>query len=100
MTDTRYMRSVIGIAVKIAGGVVFYKMNFQSNVALSSTEAEFIAAYKVVKVILYTRSILDDTNIIQDEATTLYDDNQGALLVTNSGQPTKSTCHMKIKHFT
>ena len=97
--DTCHRRSVSGIAITIAGGTVFYKTNFQSTVALSSTEAEFIAACETAKVILYIRSILDDINIEQNEATTLYEDNQGALLMINSGQPTKRTRHMDTKHF-
>ena len=67
--------------------------------ALSSTEAEFIAACEAAKIILYIRSILDDINIRQDSATTLFEDNQGALLMANSGQPTKRTRHMDTKHF-
>ena len=44
-------------------------------------------------------SQLDDINIEQNAATTLYEDNQGALLMANSGQPTKRTRHMDTKHF-
>ena len=51
--DSTHRKSVTGIAIKIAGGAVFYKTNFQSTVALSSTEAEFIAACEAAKVILY-----------------------------------------------
>ena len=58
---------------------------------MSSTEAEFIAAYDAVKVILYVRSILEDIGISQDSATTVYEDNQGALIMANSGQPTRRT---------
>ena len=74
--DSTHRRSVTGIAIKIAGGAAFYKTNFQSTIALSSTEAEFIAACEAAKVILYIRSILDEINISQDKATTLYEDNQ------------------------
>ena len=35
----------------------------------------------------------------QEKATTLYEDNQGALLMANSGQPTKRTRHMDVKYF-
>ena len=59
--------------------------------ALSSTEAEFIAACEAAKVILCVRSILDDMEGHQNEATTLLEDNQGALLMANAGQPTKRT---------
>ena len=97
--DTTHRRSVTGIAIKLAGGTIFYKTAFQPTVALSSTEAEFIAACEAAKVILYIRSILDDINIKQESATTLFEDNQGALLMANSGQPTKRTRHMDTKFF-
>ena len=97
--DTTHRRSVTGIAIKLAGGTIFYKTAFQATVALSSTEAEFIAACEAAKIILYIRSILEDINISQESATTLYEENQGALLMENSGQPTKRTRHMDTKHF-
>ena len=97
--DTSRKRSVSGISIKIAGGAVFYKTKFQSTVALSSTEAEFIAACEAAKGILYIRFILNDVNIQQDEATTLYEDNQGALLMATYGHSTKQTHHMDTKHF-
>ena len=85
--------------MKMAGGVVYYKTRFQPTVALSSTEAEFIAACDAAKTILYVRSILEDVGIEQNKATTLFEDNQGALLMANAGQPTKRTRHMDTKYF-
>ena len=82
--DVKHRRSVTGISIKIGGGAVFYKTRFQPTVALSSTEAEFIAACEAAKIIPYVRSILDDVGIQQNEATTLYEDNQGALLMANA----------------
>ena len=82
----------------MTGESIFYKANFQSTVALNSTEAKFIAACEDSKVLLYIRTILDDIQIRQDKATTLFEDNQGALLMANSGQPTKRTCYMDTKH--
>lgn len=97
--DTTHRRSVTGIILRIAGGTIFYKTKFQDTVALSSTEAEFTAAAEAGKYILYVRSILDQLGIPQDEASTLYEDNQGALLMANAQQPTKRTRHMEIKTF-
>ena len=42
---------------------------------------------------------MEDLGIDQLQATTLYEDNQGALLMANAGQPTKRTRHMEVKHF-
>lgn len=68
--ESTHRKSVTGIAIKIAGDYFFYKTNFHSTVALSSTEAEFIATYKAAKVILYIISIVDDFSICQYTATT------------------------------
>ena len=97
--DVSHRRSVTGIILRIAGGTIFYKTKFQDTVALSSTEAEFTAAAEAGKYILYVRSILEQLGIPQNEATTLYEDNQGALLMANAQQPTKRTRHMDIKTF-
>ena len=76
-----------------------YKSKFQRTVALSSTEAEFAAACEAGKTILYLRSILEDLQVDQMEATTLYEDNRGALLMANAGQPTRRTRHIETTQF-
>ena len=97
--DTLHCRSVTDIALRLASGTIMYKSKFQESIALSSTEAKFIAAAEAGKHILYTRSILEEIGIEQEAATILYEDNQGALLMANTQQPTKQTHHMDIKHF-
>ena len=97
--DTNYRRSITGICIKLADGCIYYKIHFQPTVSLSSIEEEFIAAYEAAKAILYVRSILDDIGKPQDSATTLYEDNQGAPIMANSGKPTKRTRHMDTKYF-
>ena len=66
---------------------------------MSSTEAEFTAAAEAGKYILYIRSILHEIDLDQHHATTLYEDNQGAILMANAQQPTKRKRHMAIKTF-
>ena len=97
--DSSHRRSVTGIALMFAGGCVYYKTKFQPTIALSSTESEFAAACDAGKAILYVRSILDEINMPQHEATVLYIDNRGALLMANAQQPTRRTRHVSMKHF-
>lgn len=97
--DTSHRRSVTGYTLELAGGTIFYKSKFQETVATSSCEAEFTAACEAAKSICYVRSILDEINIPQTDATTLFIDNQGALLMADAQQPTKRTRHIDIKHF-
>ena len=98
-SDVAHRRSVSGIAILLAGAVVSYKSKLQPTVALSSTEAEFSAASEAGKMVLYLRSILDEINVPQDNATTLYEDNDGTLLMANAGQPTRRTRHIDIREF-
>ena len=94
-----HRRSVTGMIGKLAGGTITYKTKFQDTVALSSTEAEFIAACDAGKTCLYIRSILDDLGIAQEEATILYEDNKGAISMANVGHPTKRTKHIDTRYF-
>ena len=63
---------------------------------MSSTKAEFTAACDAGKAIIYIRSILNKIGVDQNEATTLFIDNNGALLMGNAQQPTRRTWHMDI----
>jgi len=91
--------SITGAIIMLAGGVIGYKTKFQTVIAHLSTEAEFVAACDTAKMILFFRSLLDELGFNQEQATTLYEDNTGALLMANAQQPTKRTRHMDIKHF-
>ena len=97
--DVSHRKSVSGIILKLAGGAVLYKTAFQTTIAQSSTEAEFTAAADAGKYILYLRSLLAEIGLMQEDATILFEDNQGALLMANAQRPTKRTRHMDIKAF-
>ena len=79
--------------------VVYYKTKYHETIALSSTEAEFVALCDAGKVVLYARSILNYLKVSQDNATVLFEDNRGALLMAQQRKPTKRTRHMDIKYF-
>lgn len=98
-TNTKKRTSITGMVIMYAGGAVGYKSKFQSVIAHSSTEAEFVAACDTAKTILFYRSLLKDIGLEQREATVLFEDNNGALLMANAQQPTRRTRHMDIKHF-
>ena len=97
--DTKHRKSVSGIVLRLAGGTLLYKTKYQDTISLSTTEAEFTAACDAGKAILYVRSILDEINLPQDQATTLFIDNNGALMMGNAQQPTRRTRHMELKKF-
>jgi hypothetical protein len=98
-SDRTHRRSVTGLAIMMAGGVVAYKSKYQPTIALSSTEAEFTAASEAGKTTLYLRSILHELGFLQYLPTILYEDNTGALHMANAQQPTRRTRHMDTKTF-
>ena len=83
-TCTRTRRLLTGIVVKMAGGTIAYKTKLQMTIALSSTEAEFMAACNARKMMLFIRSILWDLDIPQEAATVLYEDNYACTAMANA----------------
>jgi len=62
-SDSTHRRSVTGIIIMYAGGVVGYRTRFQDTIAHSSTEAEFTTACDAGKLILYFRSLLGHNSL-------------------------------------
>jgi hypothetical protein len=62
-TCVKTRRSFSGICIQLAGGTIAYKTRFQPTVAMSSIEAEFMAACDVGRMSLFVRSILWDLDI-------------------------------------
>ena len=77
---------------------VVYISRFQPTISQSSTKAEFIAAAEASKLTLYLRSMINNLDIHQDEATTLYEDNTAATSMAKTSRPTTRTGHMEIKN--
>jgi hypothetical protein len=86
--------------IQLAGGTIAYKTKFQPTVALSTTEAEFMAACDVGRMSLLVRSILWDLDVPQETATIAYEDNDGCTAMGNAQKPTTRTRHIDIKYFT
>jgi hypothetical protein len=85
-TCVKTRRSFSGICIQLAGGTIAYKTKFQPTVALSSTEAEFMAATDVGHMCLFVRSILWDLDIPQEAATVAYEDIQSRQLSGTAGE--------------
>lgn len=97
--DTSHRKSITGFVITLAGGTVYYKTKFQETIATSTAEAEFTAAFEAAKAICYVRTIMQELDICQSEATILHIDNNAALLMADASKPTKNSRHMDIKQF-
>jgi hypothetical protein len=98
-TNTKKPTSMTGMILMLSGGAIGYKSKFQSIIAHSSTEAEFVAACDAAKIMLFFRSLLQDIGLEQLDATILFEDSNGALMMANAQQPTTQARHIDIKHF-
>ena len=75
--DTR--KSTSGHVFRIGDSTISWRSKKQPIVALSSTEAEYVALCAAAQETIWLRNLLKDINILQPGATTLYEDNQGAI---------------------
>jgi Reverse transcriptase (RNA-dependent DNA polymerase) len=98
-TDLTSRRSVSGLCCMMAGAAVVFKSKQQDVVACSSTEAEFVAAVQLAKVVKYLRSILHQLNYSQTDPTPIYEDNQAAIAMINSTKPTPRSRHIDIQYY-
>lgn len=94
-------RSTTGYVVLMAGGPVAWKSTKQQSVALSSTEAEYIARTAAATSVMRTRGLLKELQIkgaIPTHATLIYADNQGAIGLANNPTFQKRSKHINIRY--
>ena len=92
-TDMDDSKSISGFANIFGGAAVSWGSRKQPTVALSSSEAEFIAATESVKDVKFLRMLLEELGFPQDKPTKVLEDNNGCIFMSkNQGQ------HKKAKH--
>ena len=97
--DTR--RSTTGYVFMVAGGTVSWSSKLQPTVALSSAEAEYMAACSAVQEAVHIRRLLGDLEFQQEQPTVIYEDNQGCIALSANPVLHQRTKHIDIRyHFT
>lgn len=93
-------RSTTGYAIVWNGGIVSWLSKLQPTVALSTTEAETIAAVEATKEICHLRLFLRELGMEQKYPTVMYEDNAACVSLTNGNLNSKRTKHYRMKtHF-
>jgi hypothetical protein len=90
--DLQTRRSTSGFLFLYLGGPVSWASRRQPCVALSTTEAEFVAAAEATKEAVWFQQLLSELGI-DGRSTTLYCDNQSAIALVNN-----PTFHQRTKH--
>ncbi len=82
------------------GGPISWKSRRQDSVALSTSEAEYMAASEVGKEIFYLRVILRDVDYAQTASTNIYEDNLACIAMSINPVRRKSSRHIDNRvHF-
>jgi hypothetical protein len=96
--DQDTMRSTTGYLFMFGGGPISWSSRLQPTVALSSAEAEYMAASSAVQEATYLRQLLKDMGYPQLEATKIMEDNQGCIALSENPVLHKRTKHISIKY--
>ena len=86
-------KSTGGDLITIAGGAVSWASKLQSIVALSTTEAEYIAAVEGAKEVVWMRQLLSEFGLRVSGPSALRVDNQATISASNNPEH-----HGRIKH--
>jgi len=93
-------RAVSGYAFLIHGGAISWSAKRQEIVSLSTTESEYVAATSAAKEALWLHSLITQLFGTTLDATTLFSDNQSAIVLTKDHQYHARTKHIDIRfHF-
>jgi hypothetical protein len=87
--------SIIGHFVKLAGGAISWSSQAQSTVALSSTEAEYMALADCTRQILWIRSLLAELGL-KPEKLPICADNQGSIFIASNAVTEQRSKHIDV----
>jgi Reverse transcriptase (RNA-dependent DNA polymerase) len=97
-TDTKDRKSISGYVITVAGGAVSWHSKKQATVALSTAEAEYVAATHVAKQTIWQRSLFTELGFELPTTSTIFTDNQAAISISHHPEHHSRTKHIDIAH--
>jgi hypothetical protein len=77
--EDRDRKSTSGQVIMLGKGPIIWQTKKQPIVALSTTEAEYIATTAITEI-MWLRNLLQELNLLQNAPTTLYQDNKSTII--------------------
>ena len=96
--DVSDRKSTSGYLYMIGQSSISWSCKKQVSVALSSTEAEYIAASYASQEVIWLRQLLDDLGVAVNQPTLIYEDNQSVIKLAVSDKINTRTKHIDIRH--
>jgi hypothetical protein len=96
--DVDDRKSVGAYVFMLFGGAISWQAKKQSTVALSSTEAEYMAVTQAAKEALWWRAFMTSLGCPTLSPSTLYSDNLGCIALSKNPEYHSRTKHIDVKH--
>ena len=97
-SDWAPTNSTTGFACMYAGAAIAYISKRQQSIALSSTEAEIMAASQAAAEIMYLRGLLIEMGVDMSEPTVLKVDNAGAVELAKNRSSNQRSRHIERRY--
>lgn len=91
-------KSNSGLICFINGGPIIWRCKKQTNVALSTCEAEYYAATETAKEVLWLKTLMNDFEINSERTTPIYVDNQSCISMISTGDFKQRTKYIGVKY--
>ena len=95
--DLDKRRSLTGYVFTLCGSAISWKATLQSTVALSTTEAEYMAAAEAVKEAIWLKGLVNDLGLKQDRIS-VFCDSQSAIHLTKNQMYHERTKHIDVRY--
>jgi len=96
--DPSTRKSQSGFVFTLGNAAIAWKSKLQTTVALSSTEAEYLALSTAVKDALFLRNLMGDLMPSQNKTVLLFEDNQSSIKQASNLQSSERTKHIDVRH--
>ena len=96
-SDPTTRRSQTGFFLKLASGTFSWQSRAQTTIALSSTEAEYMALSDCSRQVVWIRTLMSELGFNLN-ATPLYGDNQGSIFIASNPVTEKRSKHIDIRY--
>ena len=92
------VKSTSGYVFFLAQAAIAYVSKKQASIAMSSTEAEIMAASLAALEAVFLRGLLSELDCLQESPTVLGVDNQGAIALAKNYVSNSRTKHIERRH--